>query len=240
MNATTDRRPIPDQNCDRPVTLVLASASPARAATLRAAGVVPRIVVSSVDEEAVLARAEEIHGALEPADAALVLARAKCEAVAGDLDDKEADLIVLGCDSLFELDGQAHGKPSSVQDAVTRWQAMSGKTGQLHTGHWLIDLRDEESGGTGATLGRTVTTEVSFARVEPTEIDAYVATGEPLACAGAFTVDGLGGAFVTGVRGDHHNVVGLSLPELRTMLVEIGVSWPALWSARPSTVEQPG
>ncbi|GAB76769.1 septum formation protein [Austwickia chelonae] len=224
------------------MTLVLASASPARAATLRAAGVTARVVVSAVDEDAVLARAEEVHGSLEPADAALVLARAKCEEVAARLDVEggDVDLVVLGCDSLFEVDGRAYGKPVSAEDAVARWRAMSGNTGQLHTGHWLIDLRDEEAGGTGATLGCTVTTEVSFARVGDAEIEAYVATGEPLACAGAFTVDGLGGAFVTGVRGDHHNVVGLSLPELRVLLAEIGIPWPALWSSTQTADVLPG
>lgn len=136
---------------------------------------------------------------------------------------------MLGCDSLFELGGDAHGKPSSAAEARERWAAMSGRSGTLHTGHWLIDLRDDDRGGTAATLGRTVSTEVTFSRVSPHEIDAYVATGEPLACAGAFTLDGYGGAFVEGVSGDPHNVVGLSLPVLREMLAELDVPWPSLW-----------
>jgi len=217
------------------VRLVLASASPARSATLRAAGIDPLVVVSCVDEDAVLADAARRFGPLEPADAALLLARAKCEDVAARLEgadppeQPEAQL-VLGCDSIFELDGTAYGKPTGPDDASERWRRMAGRTGLLHTGHWLIDLRDPAAGGTGATLGETVTTQVDFAAVTEAEITAYVATGEPLGCAGAFTIDGYGGAFVAGVRGDHHNVVGVSLPALRGLVAQVDVPWPALWA----------
>lgn len=204
------------------VPLLLASRSPARLAILRAAGIEPTVVVSDVDEEAAVAAAREAYGALEPADIALLLARAKCETVAVDTTDST---LVIGCDSLLELDGEVHGKPVDAAEAVARWMAMRGRSGILHTGHWLRDERDTDDEGTAATLGATVSTTVHFADLSDLEIAAYVATGEPLAAAGAFTIDGLGGAFVTGIEGDHHAVVGLSLPMLRDLLLEIGVDW---------------
>lgn len=202
--------------------LVLASASPARLTTLRAAGVHPSVVVSDVDEPAVQAEAAQRYGELEPGDVALLLARAKCEAVAAEL---TTSALVLGCDSVLELDGEVHGKPADAAQATARWRAMRGRSGILHTGHWLRDERDPDDGGTGATLGATASTTVHFAALTDEEVDAYVATGEPLAVAGAFTVDGLGGPFVTAIEGDHHTVVGLSLPLLRELLAEIGVGW---------------
>jgi len=203
------------------VPLVLASASPARLATLHAAGVEPSVVVSDVDEDAVVREATERFGELGPADVALLLARAKCEAVAS----QQSGTLVLGCDSVLELDGEVHGKPADAAEAVARWRRMRGRSGVLHTGHWLRDERDVATGHTGATLGATASTTVRFASLTNDEIGAYVATGEPLAVAGAFTVDGLGGAFVTGIEGDHHNVVGLSLPLLRDLLHQVGVGW---------------
>jgi septum formation protein len=216
------------------VTLLLASASPARLSTLRSAGIDPLVQVSGVDEDAVLAAATERFGPLDPADAVLALAQAKAHAVATTLDDQElpADLVVLGCDSLLELDGAALGKPRDAPDASARWQAMRGRSAVLHTGHWLIDERptaDQGARGTGGTLGATSSTTVHFADLSDAEIAAYVDTGEPLAVAGAFTIDGLGGPFVTRVEGDHHGVVGLSLPLLRDLLAEIGLTFPELW-----------
>ncbi|WP_240796021.1 Maf family nucleotide pyrophosphatase [Yimella sp. RIT 621] len=208
---------------------VLASASPARLATLRSAGVQPEVLVSDVDEPAATAEAEKRYGALEPAGVALILARAKCEDVAGR--DEADDALVLGCDSVLEFEGAAHGKPSDSSDAIARWQRMRGKSGILHSGHWLIDNRDD---GTGATFGVTASTVVHFADIDDEEIEAYVATGEPLYVAGAFTVDGLGGPFVTSIEGDYHNVVGVSLPALRELLQEIGISWHEL---RPAPTE---
>ncbi|MGN6302286.1 MAG: Maf family protein [Angustibacter sp.] len=209
----------------RAVTLVLASQSPARLKTLRSAGVEPQVQVSTVDEEAVEAAARETYGELDADQVALLLARAKAEDVASTLDDG----LVLGCDSVLELDGELHGKPRDAAEATARWQRMRGGSGVLHTGHWLIDLRDSEDGGSGATLGAVASTTVHFADVTDEEIAAYVATGEPLGVAGAFTTDGLGGAFVRGIEGDHHTVVGVSLPVLRDLLAECGVRWTDLW-----------
>ncbi|MGN6611796.1 MAG: Maf family protein [Angustibacter sp.] len=210
----------------RALTLVLASQSPARLRTLRSAGVEPQVQVSDVDEEAVEAAAREIYGELDADQVALLLARAKAEDVADSLDDG----LVLGCDSVLELDGELHGKPRDAAEATARWQRMRGGSGVLHTGHWLIDLRDSEDGGSGATLGAVASTTVHFADVTDEEIEAYVATGEPLGVAGAFTTDGLGGAFVRGIEGDHHTVVGVSLPVLRDLLAECGVRWTDLWT----------
>ncbi|GAB2747186.1 septum formation inhibitor Maf [Terrabacter sp. 28] len=207
--------PLPDAAA---VHLVLASASPARLSTLRAAGIDPTVVVSDVDEDLAVAEATERYGPLEPADIALLLARAKAEDVASGLDD---EAVVVGCDSVLELDGEVHGKPADAAEAVSRWHRMRGRSGVLHTGHWLVDDR----GPGGATLGATASTTVHFAKLSDDEIDAYVATGEPLTVAGAFTIDGLGGAFVTAVEGDHHNVVGLSLPLLRELLGDAGIGW---------------
>ena len=136
---------------------------------------------------------------------------------------------MLGCDSVLELDGEALGKPETADVAVERWRAMRGRTGVLHTGHCL---REAASGRVAAA---TASTTVHFADVSDDEIAAYVATGEPLWVAGAFTVDGLGGAFVTGIEGDHHNVVGVSLPLLRDLVGELGHRWTDLWDgARPA------
>jgi septum formation protein len=205
--------------------LVLASASPARLATLRAAGIEPEVVVSGVDESQV----EEP----DPAAFALRLARLKAQAVAGRLEAGAGPRTwVLGCDSVLALDGEILGKPGEPAEAVRRWQAMRGRSGVLHTGHCLVEP------GRAVEVARSVATTVHFADLADEEIAAYVATGEPLQVAGAFTVDGLGGAFVTGIEGDHHNVVGLSLPVLREMFAELGVRWTDLW--RVSASAQPG
>lgn len=207
--------------------LLLASASPARRATLVAAGISPLVAVSGVDEDAVLAAARERFGVLDPADAVLLLAQAKVEDVSRNLPDEledADDLLLLGCDSMLELDGEIYGKPTDAAQATQRWRLMRGRSGVLHTGHWLMDERDVP-----AMLGATSSTTVRFADLSDAEIDAYVATGEPLAVAGAFTIDGLGGPFVERIDGDHHGVVGLSLPLLRELLGEVGVSIPDLW-----------
>ena len=218
-------------------TLVLASASPARLETLVRAGLSPRVVVSAVDEDAFTADSVT--------DLVAVLAQAKAEAVAATLAMPEADwpeepeessplaeifhgrdLLVVGCDSLLELDGRPLGKPASPAEAVERWREMRGRTGHLHTGHHVIARRNGQVG----TASGVATTEVEFADLDDTEIDAYVATGEPGLVAGAFTIDGLGGPYVTSVKGDPHNVVGISLPLLRLLFADLGVPWHTLWT----------
>jgi septum formation protein len=194
--------------------LVLASASPARLATLRAAGLDPEVVVSGVDEDDV--------DATTPRDVALLLARRKAEAVAAGMSEPAW---VIGCDSVLELDGQTYGKPSSAEDAIIRWRRMRGSSGVLHTGHCVVDS------ATGRSDQAAESTTVEFADVTDAEIEAYVATGEPLQVAGAFTIDGLGGAFVRRIAGDPHNVVGISLPLLREMFAALGVTWTDLWAA---------
>ena len=196
------------------MTLVLASQSPARLATLRAAGVEPVVIVSGVDEDQL--------GPLPPAELALQLAELKCAAVAVR-DDLPAGALVLGCDSVLELHGEPLGKPADAAEATRRWEAMRGRSGVLLTGHSLHDT------ATGHVASATAATTVHFADVTDEEIAAYVATGEPLHVAGAFTLDGLGGAFVTGIEGDPHNVVGVSLPLLRELVAELGRSWTDLW-----------
>jgi len=214
-----------------PVPLVLGSASPARLETLQRAGVRPYVLVSAIDEGNVMTEAVTHFGELEPQDIALVLARAKCEAVTNLLDGDSCPdgaptgALVLGCDSVLELDGRLHGKPADEADATMRWKAMRGRSGVLHTGHWLIDDRDPGDGGTGATIGAVASTTVHFAKITDEEIAAYVATAEPLQVAGAFTIDGLGGPFISGIEGDHHNVIGVSLPLLREMLADIDLTW---------------
>lgn len=204
-----------------PVPFVLASASPARLTVLQAAGISPRVVVSDVDEDAVLAAASSPHG-ISPAEAVLLLARSKAEDVAA----RDKGSLVLGCDSMLEFGGEILGKPLNAQLARERWRDMRGGSGVLHTGHWLIDGRTDA----GVHTGRTASTTVHFADLSDDEVEAYVATGEPLRVAGAFTVDGLGGPFVERIEGDHHNVVGVSLPVLRHLLGECDVRIHDLWS----------
>ena len=201
--------------------VVLASASPARLATLRSAGLEPDVVVSGVDESQVRTA--------DPASLALELAVLKARAVATGIDDA----VVIGCDSVLEFDGAVHGKPTDAAEATARWRAMRGRSGVLHTGHCLVDTR------TGTELARSSDTVVHFADVSDEEIDAYVATGEPLRVAGAFTLDGLGGAFVTGIEGDPHTVVGIGLPLLRSMFETLGVRWTDLWRADRGSVAGP-
>jgi len=201
------------------VRLYLASTSPARLATLRAAGVEPVLLSSGVDEEAMAAAA----GPLDGPSLVSLLARAKAEAVVGP----QLDGVILGGDSAFELDGELYGKPHRPEVARERWLAQRGRTGLLHSGHWLIDHR----GGTiNGAVGGVSTASVTFADISDAEIDAYVSTGEPLQVAGAFTIDSLGAAFITRVEGDPHAVVGLSVSLLRSLLIEFDIEWPSLWN----------
>ena len=191
--------------------LVLASASPARLATLRSAGLDPEVMVSGVDESVVTTS--------DPARLASELATLKARAVAA----RCRDAVVVGCDSVLALDGEVHGKPRDAAEAVARWRSMRGRSGVLHTGHCVIAPGYDE-------VVRGAATTVHFAELSDAEIDAYVATGEPLKVAGGFTVDGLGGPFVRGIEGDHHTVVGISLPLLRELLASVDVPWVSLWA----------
>jgi septum formation protein len=194
--------------------LVLGSASPARLALLRQAGLAPEVVVSDVDESTITAP--------RVAEQVALLAAAK----AADVARRESDALVIGADSLLEFGGRPLGKPGDAADVRDRWRRMSGRSGILHTGQALFDVRD------GAVVGRDVavaSTTVWFAEPTPQEIEAYVATGEPLAVAGAFTLDGLGAPFVRRVEGDPAAVVGLSLTVLRTQLARRGLAITDLW-----------
>lgn len=211
-----------------PVRLYLASTSPARLATLRAAGVEPVVLPSFVDEDAAVAAAAP----LTPSEMVLLLARLKASAVARssveDPDASRIDGFILGGDSAFELDGIVYGKPHLAAVARERWMLQRGRTGHLHSGHWLIDHR---GGVLGGSAGAVTTAGVTFASdISDAEIDAYIATGEPLTVAGAFTIDSLGAPFITAVDGDPHAVVGLSLATLRSLLLQFDVPWPSLWN----------
>jgi len=202
------------------VRLYLASTSPARLATLRAVGIEPVLLSSHVDEEAAVAAADPMTAD----EMVLFLARLKAEAVLSP----ELDGFVLGGDSAFELDGITYGKPHLPAIAKARWLAQRGRSGQLHSGHWLIDHR---GGVLGKAAGGVSSSTVEFATdISEEEIDAYVATGEPLEVAGAFTIDSLGAPFIRSVTGDPHAVVGLSVALLRTLLIGFDVSWPTLWN----------
>lgn len=221
--------------------LCLASTSPARLALLRAAGIEPLTVSPGVDEAAAVAEA----GALSPHDTVLLLARLKAEDVAARMREEHPDFrgLIVGGDSMFEIDGQVYGKPQTAEAATARWHAMRGKTGVLHSGHWVIRVGTPEDTDTknaadtpdGArekiAAGRVAASTVSFiADITDDEIARYVGTGEPLFVAGAFTIDSLGGPFISRIEGDPSTVVGMSLPTLRRLVRELGVEWPDLWN----------
>jgi septum formation protein len=211
---------------EAPVRLYLASTSPARLATLRAVGIEPITIPSKVDEEAAVAAA----GPLTAAEMVQLLARLKAEAVLDPAvgEAHRIDGLVLGGDSAFEIDGQVFGKPHLPEIARGRWQAQRGRSGVLHSGHWLIDARH---GLVGQAIGGVAEARVHFADdITDAEIDAYVGTGEPLEVAGAFTIDSKGAGFIERIEGDPHAVVGLSVPLLRKLVRALGVEWTGLWN----------
>jgi septum formation protein len=193
--------------------LILASASPTRLRLLRDAGLIPRVVVSGVEEV--------VEDGTAPRQAALDLAIAKARAVA-DMPESHSALVV-GCDSLLDIDSVAYGKPENEAQAIERWQLMRGRNGILHTGHCVIDTR------TGSLAADVASTTVRFGCPDDAELAAYVATGEPLRVAGAFTLDGYAAPFVDGIDGDPGNVLGLSLPLLRKLLTQLDIRITDLW-----------
>lgn len=217
--------------------LYLASTSPARLATLRAVGIEPIAFAPGVDEEAAVDAAAAAHpeGRLPADEMVQLLARLKAEAgldsavLAGaGLSPAEVDGFILGGDSAFELDGAVFGKPHEPAIARERWLAQRGRSGVLHSGHWLIDHR---GGRVNGAVGRASRATVHFADdIETAEIDAYIATGEPLTVAGAFTIDSKGAGFIDRIEGDPHTVVGLSVPLLRKLVHELGGRWTDLWN----------
>ena len=212
------------------IRLILASASPARRRILTQAGLPPEVIVSGVDEESIARRQPPGQ---TPAELAAVLAEAKTSDVAGRVPGS-GELLVIGADSVLEvpgvpeLAGRALGKPADREQARHRWELMRGHPGLLHTAHHLLLRRDRQ----WYSAHGVATTEVRFAPdVTDEEIEAYLATSEPLAVAGGFTLDGLSAPFISGITGDPGNVIGLSLPLCRTLLRDLGVTWPELWAA---------
>lgn len=205
--------------------IVLASTSPARLRLLKDAGIDPIVLSPGVDEEHVADLAMQAGLIANTADLVLLLARAKAEAVVNHPDAQGG--LIIGCDSALDLDGEALGKPHEPEVAIERWKSMRGRSGRLYTGHWLIDNRI--STPMPPATGHASNTTVHFADLSDSEIIAYVGTGEPLQVAGAFTIDGLGGAFIKAIEGDAHTVVGLSLTTLRDLCLKLDVDYPSLW-----------
>ncbi|MGA8543698.1 MAG: nucleoside triphosphate pyrophosphatase [Mycobacterium sp.] len=205
--------------------LVLGSASPGRRKVLRQAGIDPLVVVSGLDEDAVIAALGPDNAA---GDVVRILAQAKADQVATSLDDAiAADCVVVGCDSMLYIDGQLVGKPTSADAARSQWQSMGGRVGQLYTGHCVVRLID---GNVTQRVSESSATTVHFAKPTAADLEAYIASDEPLAVAGGFTLDGLGGWFVDRIEGDPSNVIGLSLPLTRALLQRVGLSIAELWA----------
>ncbi|MGW4736864.1 nucleoside triphosphate pyrophosphatase [Nocardia xishanensis] len=204
-------------------TLILASASPARREVLRSAGIDPVVRVSDVDEDVVAAA---LPAGTAPQTVVVELARAKAAAVAATIPEFAADCVVVGCDSMLLVDGVLQGKPHTPEVARARWADMAGRSADLITGHCVLRMRGGEIVAEAVDCSATT---VHFAKPEPGELDAYIATGEPLQVAGAFTLDGLGGWFVDRIDGDPSSVIGIGLPLLRRLLGDVGVGIAQLW-----------
>ena len=197
--------------------IVLASQSTSRRRLLEGAGISPLVKVSNVDEET------EFFNAMTPAYMVIALAVTKAHTVREQID---FPAIIIGCDSTFDVDGISFGKPGSPEIARERAQAISGRSGLLHTGHCIIDTEQ------GREIVDRVTTKVTFSKMEIDEIDDYIASGEPLQVAGGFTLDGFGSPFIPVIEGDYTNVVGLSMPFLRSAMSQLGYSWPQVKELR--------
>ncbi len=195
------------------VELILASASPSRLRLLESVGITPKVIVSGVNEEAV-----ELES-LTPAELVVALAILKAHTIK---DQAPVNSLIIGCDSTFEFEGKSLGKPETKENAIKRCKQLSGKSGYLHTGHCLIDLKQ------GIELSEKSTSKVIFAQMSDEEITDYVNSGEPLQVAGGFTLDGLSSPFITKIEGDPSGIIGLSLPLLRKMIISLGYSWPEL------------
>jgi septum formation protein len=204
--------------------LVLASSSPARLSLLKAAGIDPEVVTPTADEQALSERFQQSNPLASTSELVQYLADVKAKSVIED--QKTYGALVLGGDSALEFQGAALGKPHLPEVAIERWKQLRGKFGVLHSGHCLIDNRDPAA---VKVVSKTSSTKVYFADITDEEIEAYVATSEPLKVAGAFTIDGIGGAFIERIEGDAHTVVGLSLGVLRELTRELGVEYTSLW-----------
>ncbi|CAB4585307.1 MAG: septum formation inhibitor Maf [Actinobacteria bacterium] len=197
--------------------IVLASQSTSRRRLLEGAGITPTVMVSHVDEET------EFFNAMTPSDMVIALAVTKAHTVREQVD---FPAIIIGCDSTFDVDGISFGKPGTPEIAKERALAISGRSGLLHTGHCIIDTAQ------GREIADRVTTKVTFSQMSESEIDDYIASGEPLHVAGGFTLDGFGSPFIPVIEGDYTNVVGISMPFLRSAMLQLGYSWPQVKEMR--------
>ena len=197
--------------------IVLASQSTSRRRLLEGAGLEPTVMVSHVDEET------DFFNAMTPADMVIALAVTKAHTVREQVD---FPAIIIGCDSTFDVDGISFGKPGTPAIAKERALAMSGRSGLLHTGHCIIDTVQ------GREIADRITTKVTFSEMSETEIDDYITSGEPLHVAGGFTLDGFGSPFIPVIEGDYTNVVGISMPFLRSAMAQLGYSWPQVKEMR--------
>jgi len=195
------------------VQVILASSSTSRLRLLESAGITPKVLISGVDEEA------SEFDLLSPAELVIALAILKAHTVKESAPENS---LIIGCDSTFEFNGKSLGKPGNRENAIARCKELSGKSGYLHTGHCLIDLKQ------GIELSERSTAKVQFAQMAEAEIIDYVDSGEPLNVAGGFTLDGLSAPFITNIEGDPSGIIGLSLPLLRKMIISLGYSWPEL------------
>ena len=195
------------------VQVILASSSTSRLRLLENAGITPKVLISGVDEEA------SEFDLLSPSELVIALAILKAHTVKENAPENS---LIIGCDSTFEFNGKSLGKPGNRENAIARCKELSGKSGYLHTGHCLIDLKQ------GIELSERSTAKVQFAQMTEAEIIDYVDSGEPLNVAGGFTLDGLSAPFITNIEGDPSGIIGLSLPLLRKMIISLGYSWPEL------------